>query len=175
MTPAERIVLVGLPGAGKSTAGRLAAARLGWSFVDLDEEIARSAGRSIAEIFADEGEEGFRRREHGATLALAEWPRLLLAPGSGWLLDSTNFPALGQGSVLVHLQVSPAVAAARLGPELALRPLLQGPNPGQRLEELWEARRTLYLQANHTVSVDLMSPEEVASYIVALASARNGD
>jgi shikimate kinase len=171
----QRIVLVGLPGAGKSTVGPLVAERLGWAFVDLDLEIERTAGRTVPEIFAHEGEEGFRRRERGATLAMAEWPGLVLAPGGGWLLDPTNLKALGAGTEVVHLQVSPAVAAVRLGPASARRPLLAGPSTVQRLEELWEARKSIYLQANHTLSVDLLSPDAAASYIVALASRGTGD
>lgn len=171
----QRIVLVGLPGAGKSTVGPLVAAALGWAFVDLDQEIERTAGRTVPEIFAAEGEAGFRRRERGATLAMAEWPGLVLAPGGGWLLDPSNLAALGAGTEVVHLQVSPAVAASRLGPAAAGRPLLAGPSTVQRLQELWEARRSTYLQANHTLSVDLLSPEETASYIVALASRGTGD
>jgi shikimate kinase len=171
----QRIVLVGLPGAGKSTVGPLVAHQLGWAFVDLDHEIERTAGRSVSEIFASEGEEGFRRRERGATLAMAEWPGLVLSPGGGWLLDPSNLRALGDGTEVVHLRVSPAVAAARLGPRAALRPLLAGPDTVQRLQELWEARESIYLQANHTLSVDLLSPEDAASYIVALASRGTGD
>jgi len=170
-----RIVLVGLPGAGKSTVGPLVAQQLQWAFVDLDHEIERTAGRAVAEIFATEGEEGFRRRERGATLAMAEWPGLVLAPGGGWLLDPSNLRALGEGTEVVHLQVSPAVAAARLGPQAAQRPLLAGSNTVQRLEELWRERESIYLQANHTLSVDLLSPEAAASYIVALASRGTGD
>lgn len=166
-----RIVLVGLPGAGKSTVGPLVAEALGWAFVDLDTEIQRSAGRSVPEIFAAEGEEGFRRRERGATLAMAEWDGLVLAPGGGWLLDPRNLEALGDRTLVVHLSVSPEVAAARIGPSGGSRPLLAGPDPLSRLRELAAAREAVYLQANHTVSVDLLAPDAVASYIVALATA----
>lgn len=174
MSAWQRIVLVGLPGAGKSTVGPLVARSLDWSFVDLDQEIERSAGRTVPEIFAAEGEAGFRRREREATLAMAEGPGLVLAPGGGWLLDPSNLRALGEGTEVVHLRVSPAIAAARLGPEAARRPLLAGSNTVQRLEELWRARESVYLQANHTLSVDLLSPEAAASYIVALASSGTG-
>ena len=174
MSAWQRIVLVGLPGAGKSTVGPLVARSLDWSFVDLDQEIERTAGRTVPEIFAAEGEAGFRRREREATLAMAERPGLVLAPGGGWLLDPSNLRALGEGTEVVHLRVSPAIAAARLGPEAARRPLLAGSNTVQRLEELWRARESVYLQANHTLSVDLLSPEAAASYIVALASSGTG-
>lgn len=165
-----RIVLVGLPGAGKSTVGPLVADALGWAFVDLDAEIVKTAGRPVPEIFVSEGEEGFRRRERGATLAMAGWEGLVLAPGGGWILDPRNLEALGAKTLVVHLHVSPEVAAARIGPSGASRPLLAGPDPVSRLHELAATREPVYLQANHTVSVDLLSPDAVASYIVALAT-----
>ena len=168
---APRIVLVGLPGSGKSTVGPLVAAALGWRFVDLDAEIVRAAGRSIAEIFADEGEPGFRERERAATLALKDSGPLLLAPGGGWILSPANREALGLESKIVYLEVSPAVAATRMGGAARTRPLLAGGNPASRLGELLRQRESAYLQANHTVSVDLLAPDEVAALIVALASA----
>lgn len=170
MARPARIVLVGLPGAGKSTVGPLVAQALGWAFVDLDREIELTAGRSVAEIFREEGEEGFRRREYGATLAMAGWEGLVLAPGGGWLLDPRNRAALGQGTMMVYLALPPEAAAARLGASAASRPLLAGADPVDRLRELLAAREAIYLQANHTVSVELMSPAEVADSIVALAT-----
>ena len=165
-----RIVLVGLPGAGKSTVGPLVARALGWAFLDLDEEIARLAGRSVPEIFRAEGEPGFRRREREATAAVADRAAVVLAPGGGWMLDPRNLEALGAGTLVVHLQVSPAVAAARIGPAAAVRPLLAGSDPAAAIENLRVVREAIYLQANHTVSVDSLSPGESATIIVALAS-----
>ncbi len=168
---ARRIVLVGLPGSGKSTVGPLVAAQLGWRFVDLDEEIVRAAGRIIPEIFAAEGEPAFRAREREATVALANFGPLVLAPGGGWMLNPLNREALGPETVVVYLEVSPEVAATRMGGSAGGRPLLSGVNPTARLQELLGERESVYMQANHTVSVDLLSPGEVAALIVALASA----
>jgi shikimate kinase len=168
---APRIVLVGLPGSGKSTVGPLVAAELGWSFVDLDAEIVRTAGRTIPEIFAAEGESGFRARERAATVALADYGPLVLAPGGGWILDPSNREALGSATKVVYLAVSPEVAATRMGGAAMGRPLLAGANPAPRLGELLAQRESSYLQANHTVSVNLLVPGEVAALIVALASA----
>lgn len=167
--PPERIVLVGLPGAGKSTAGALAAAQLGWEFVDLDAEIERKAGRSVAAIFASEGERGFRSRETDATKALQGRRRLVVAPGAGWVLDPLNRALLGAGTSLVYLRVSPVVAAHRLATAPGTRPLLRSADSEKSLRELLEVRESSYLQANHTFTVDSMSPAEIASLIVALA------
>lgn len=174
MSAPARIVLVGLPGAGKSSVGPLVAQRLGWRFVDLDEDIVRAAGRSIAEIFAAEGESGFRERERAATAALAGQGGLVIAPGGGWMMDPGNRAALGEGTMLVHLRVSPGVAVARLGSAISSRPLLKGSDPVSAIAALAAAREGTYLQANHTVSVDSLTPDAVASIIVALAAGGDG-
>ena len=168
---ATRIVLVGLPGAGKSTVGPLVAAALGWEFVDLDDEIVRLAGRTVAEIFSAEGEAGFRARERAATEALANRGPVVLSPGGGWALDPANRVALGEGASVVYLEVSPMVAAARMGGAASARPLLAGGDPRDRLTQLLAQREAFYLQANHTVSVDSLAPDQIAALIVALASA----
>jgi shikimate kinase len=176
-----RIVLVGLSGAGKSTAGREAVQRLrgavgdAWEFVDLDDAIERHAGRTIREIFATDGEEGFRRLEAEATAALASRGRLILATGGGWVESGAVADRFRAASTVVFLQVSPAVAAARLGSSGAGRPLLAGGETEKRLRELLERRESTYLQANHVVNVDSLTVAEVASYIVALATAETGD
>lgn len=171
----NKIVLVGLPGSGKSTVGALVATAMRWEFVDLDVEIAREAGMTIPEIFAAEGEEGFRSREHGVTERFRGRERVVIAPGGGWVLDPSNRDALGAGSLVVYLQIRPATAAARLADSAEPRPLLEGPEPLQRLKFLLAARESAYLQANHTVTVDSMSSAAVASLIVALASGGGGD
>lgn len=170
-----RIVLVGLPGAGKSTAGALAAERLGWEFVDLDVAIERGAGRTVPEIFREEGESGFRTRERAATVALRGRSRLVLAPGGGWVLEPANLSALGPGSMLVYLRVSPEVAAGRLSSATANRPLVEGADKAERLADLLRAREAFYVQANHTVTVDSLPADAVATLIVALASGGSAD
>ena len=176
----RRIVLVGLSGSGKSTVGALLAARLGWAFVDLDSLIEAEAGERISTIFAREGEEGFRAREHAATLAMAS--RLgengtpaVLAPGGGWVLDPRNLRALGGSVVSVYLRVSPDLAARRMGEAAEARPLIAGSGTGDQLRELLMRREAVYLQANHTVNVEAMTPLQVSDSIVALASIGSPD
>lgn len=174
--PPRLIVLVGLPGAGKSTVGRMVAERLGCAFVDLDRMIESEAGMPIAAIFASEGEEGFRARERAATrrIATREGP-LVLAPGGGWAEDPANLQSLGARALSVHLRVSVPVALARLAGSHEVRPLLGGPDPAFRLEELRRRREPAYLQSRHTISVDSLTPDEVATSIVAIASGSGGD
>lgn len=174
--PAPRgVVLLGLPGAGKSTVGALVAARLGWAFVDLDAVIEADVGASVAEIFAREGEAGFRAREHAATLSLVREMatgarRVVLSPGGGWVEDPANLTALGPEIVSVYLRVKPIIALGRLGDAAASRPLIAGRNSGEALGVILRRRESSYLQANHTVNTDSMTPGEVCDSIVALAS-----
>lgn len=165
------LVLLGLPGAGKSTVGPLVAAALGRRYVDLDAEIARRAGRSIAAIFAVEGEAAFRAMERAVTAELLTPGAvpLVLSPGGGWVEDPANRAWLGAGAVAVYLRVSPEVALRRMGEAVADRPLLAGADPAQALSRILARRESFYLQSPHTVSVDSMTPDAVASSIVALA------
>ena len=164
-------MLLGLPGAGKSTVGPLVALALGRAFVDLDLEIERREGRSVAAIFAAQGAGAFRALECALTVELLEkeGPPIVLAPGGGWVEDPAHRALLGAGAIAVYLRVSPAVAVARMGPATEARPLLAGGEPERKLREVLARRESLYMQSQHTVSVDSMTPGEVASSIVALA------
>jgi shikimate kinase len=169
------LVLVGLPGAGKSTVGPLVAARLGWRFVDLDQEIERSEARPVAEIFARDGEPAFRALEHEATQKLTGVAGLVLAPGGGWMLARRNLEVFEERAVTVYLRVSPAIAIDRLRAEVSTRPLLAGPDPLGALRGLLDAREAIYLQADHVLAVDSMAPDQVADTIVALATGSVAD
>lgn len=179
MMPApERIVLVGLSGAGKSTVGPLVAAQFAaagapdWGFVDLDAEIEAKAGRTIPEIFARQGEAAFRKLERAVSREVAASGRIVVATGGGWVELRDAVSEMLHRSIAVYLQITPEVAAARILAQGGGRPLVGGENPVEKLRLLLERREALYLQANHTVSVDSMSPTDVASYIVALATGR---
>ncbi len=170
MGRAAHLVLVGIPGAGKSTVGHELAARLQWPFVDLDEEIAAREGMSVREIFATRGEAHFRALEREATerLALAETPAVV-APGGGWITVSGLVDLLRPPARLIWLRVSPERALERLGPGLDTRPLLSGPDPLAALTAILKAREQFYLQADHTVSVEMMTPFDAVDDILALA------
>lgn len=181
MSLPRKIILVGLSGAGKSTAG-LTAARmlqarartedpaLWWDFEDIDREIERRTKRTVAEIFARQGEAAFRKLEVAVSAEYFARQNLILSTGGGWVHHEETVRQMREGAVMLYLRVSPAVAAARLAGSPELRPLLEGPDPTARLEELLARREALYLQADHTLSVDLLSVDEVATYIVALAT-----
>ena len=163
MRPA--LVLVGPPGAGKSTVGELVAAALGVAFRDTDADIEATAGKPIPEIFVDDGEPYFRTLEKRAVAtALAEFNGVLALGGGAVLTEETR--ALLSGHTVVYLSVELSAAVSRVGLG-AGRPLLTV-NPRATLKYLLDQRRPLYLEvATQTVVTDKRTPEEIADEIVA--------
>ena len=165
----ERIVLVGLPGAGKSTVGPILAVKLGWRFVDLDVEIENASGLQIAEIFLKHGEAGFREIERELTLRLASETRLILAPGGGWVLHN-SLP----GALMVWLRVDPEEAIVRMGEDASVRPLLQ-PDPLQKMKQLLAKREQYYEKADVSIDTNGKTPTAVALEIIATIKEENGN
>ncbi|GCB51092.1 shikimate kinase I [Streptomyces sp. NL15-2K] len=153
------VVLVGPMGVGKSTVGQLLAERLGVGYRDTDEDIVAEQGRTIAEIFVDEGEPAFRAIEKRAVhKALAEHHGVL-SLGGGAVLDPDT-RALLAGLRVVYLSMDVEEAVKRTGLNVA-RPLL-AVNPRKQWRELMEARRHLYEEvATAVVATDGRTPEEV--------------
>ncbi|MFF9454892.1 shikimate kinase [Streptomyces flaveolus] len=153
------VVLVGPMGVGKSTVGQLLAGRLGTAYRDTDEDIVSAQGRTIAEIFVDEGEPAFRALEKQAVrTALAEHDGVL-ALGGGAILDADTRGLLA-GRRVVYLSMDVEEAVKRTGLNAA-RPLL-AVNPRKQWRELMEARRHLYEEvATVVVATDGRTPEEV--------------
>jgi shikimate kinase len=170
----RHLVLVGLPGSGKSTVGRAVARRLGRQFLDFDVEIETREKLAVAEIFATKGESYFRELERAITLELRDHAGMVLAPGGGWIANPGCLEAIRQQSMMVYLEVEPELAVARMGRGLTKRPLLLRPNPVGEATNLLAARKELYLQSDHTVSTDLLTRNEVVDRIVALATAERG-
>lgn len=163
------LVLVGLPGSGKTTIGRAVAAELGRSFLDFDDEIERRAGVSVAEIFSSLGEAHFRNLERRLTDELRAVGNCVLAPGGGWVANPGCVAALRPPAMLVYLQLDPARALKRMAGDVVVRPLLRTHDPGAAITKLLHDREPLYLLADHTVKVDFMPPPKVIASIVALA------
>ncbi len=174
MPDRPHLILVGLPGAGKSTVGRQVASKIGRRFLDFDVEIERREHLSIAEIFATKGEAYFRALERALTEELITAPAMIVAPGGGWIANPGCFDLIRARSVMVYLEVRPERAIARMGQGVNRRPLLTRPDPTAEIKQLLEARKSLYLQANHTVSTDSMSRKEVVHRLVALATGGQG-
>ena len=162
-TTSPRVVLVGPPGAGKTTVGSELAVRLGVDFLDTDAEIERVSGRTIPEIFFDDGEDHFRVLEHDAVIAALDSHDGVLALGGGAILDERSRQALHSVPV-VFLDVSMAKAMPRVGITGA-RPLLVG-SPRARWKVLMDTRRPLYEEvAGLVLSTDDETPDRLATLI----------
>jgi shikimate kinase len=158
-----RVVLVGPMGAGKSTVGQLLAERWGVTARDTDQDVERIAGKPIAEIFVDDGEERFRELERQAvTSALAEHDGVL-AVGGGAVLDESTREQLAEHTV-VFLQVGLSDAVKRVGMGTG-RPLLLG-NVRARVKALLDERLPIYTSvADVVVDTDGRTPDEVTVLI----------
>lgn len=165
------LILVGLPGSGKTAVARAVGEKLGRQVLDFDAEISRREGCSIAEIFGSKGEAHFRKLEHSLTEELRETGGMVLSPGAGWIANPGCLDLLKPPARLVYLKVKPEIALARMGAAAAERPLLRRPDPVGEIRKLLEARENLYVQSDHTVSTDKMTLEKVVDDIVALARA----
>ncbi|HEY8238625.1 MAG TPA: 3-dehydroquinate synthase [Candidatus Limnocylindrales bacterium] len=156
------LVVVGLPGSGKTAVGRRVAARHAAAFIDLDEEIERQAGRRIPEVFEAEGEAGFRRREREVIEALGavdDGPRLarVIAPGGGGIVDPHNRWRLFRGRRICWLDVRTEVLAQRLRRSPNVRPLIVGRDPMGALRDLMAARGRFYSAATRVIGVAEMA------------------
>ena len=157
------IVLIGFMGTGKTTVGRELAALTGLPFVDLDLEISRQQGMAIPEIFAVEGEEGFRKHESAALRRLADIPPCVLATGGGIVTCEENWPLLHRLGRIVYLRTRWATLQARLADPTG-RPLADG-RDWSEVKSLWEGRLCMYERADLAIDTDGMSPSAVAEAI----------
>ncbi|HEU4993678.1 MAG TPA: shikimate kinase [Gemmatimonadaceae bacterium] len=161
------IVLVGLPGAGKSTVGAMLAQKLVRTFLDFDLEIERREGMPISQIFGERGEAGFRELERKLTEELREFGNMVLSPGGGWITDPTVVGLIRPPAKLVYLRVRPETALQRLGGSSGDRPLLNRPDPMAELNKLFQARQHLYQSADLEIGTELLKPEQVTEEIAA--------
>jgi shikimate kinase len=159
------LYLVGMMGSGKSTAGRHLAEQLGYRFLDADSSIEQVAGRSIPELFASDGEAGFRDLEAAVLNQIASWHSLVVATGGGVVTRPENWGQMQQG-VVIWLDAPDALLLERLSADPTPRPLMQSEDPAQRLAELMGQRRPLYAQADLHIVQDGRPPDQVAEQIL---------
>jgi shikimate kinase len=166
------VILVGLPGCGKTTVGRAVAERLNRPFLDLDEEIERREGESIGRIFGERGEAYFRQLERKLTEELRECGGMIVSPGGGWVANPGLMALLRPPGRLVYLRVRPETALERLGANRSLRPLLSRPDPLAELKRLHVARRVGYESADWVVDTELHGLQRVIDEVAGLVLAR---
>jgi shikimate kinase len=163
------IFITGMTGAGKTAVGEKLAGRLGVPFVDADREIERATGKTIAEIFAAEGEAEFRDCEAVALSVAADLEDAVIALGAGALMDDQNFELVQESGKLVYLRADVDVLTKRLA-HAADRPLLSDARtPAQRkkrLQELLSYREPRYLTADVVMDVDTQTPDEIVALLL---------
>ena len=166
------IILIGFSTTGKSVVGREVARRLGWDFLDTDEQIVSRAGKGILQIFAEDGEPRFRKWE-SEVLAEACWrERVVVATGGGAIVDPHNRDLMFRTGVVICLEAKPEtiyerlLAAVKNSGDAAVRPLLAGDDPLARIRSLKESRQPYYALADWTVNTDYLTIEEVCDEVV---------
>jgi shikimate kinase len=172
------VALVGLPGAGKSTVGRALATSLGCGFVDFDERLARDSGRTIAQLFAEQGESVFRNMEALLTDELLAAPPAIWAPGGGWLTAPGVRERIAGRVRMMHLQVSPSTALARVRTDATIRPLLAGPDAAAVIDRLARERAAAWAAADLVLDTEAMDLQQVVDrareWVLAAAAIRDG-
>ena len=172
----RHVILVGLPGAGKTTVGQLVARELGTPFVDVDGLIEERLGMPVAQVFSQHGERTFRHHERAAVeeLVAREAPHVI-APGGGWAAQAGSLESVAGRALTVHLETTPATAAVRAQND-TVRPLL-GPDLSgyeARLTELYRERERHYSACDAVVTTDWRTPAEVAGQVAELARSPGG-
>jgi shikimate kinase len=169
----KHVVLIGLPGAGKSTVGRLVAERLHAGLVDIDSILMRKEGKPITMIFAEQGEQAFREMERKEVDAALSNEPAVIVPGGGWAAQPGNLDAARSRGYFVYLKARAELAAGRAEPS-GTRPVLMGDDPVARMRELFKERDPFYARADATVQTEAKSAETVAGEIVKLAQTSAG-
>jgi shikimate kinase len=165
------LFLIGYRGSGKTTVAEVLARRLGWPWVDADAELEQRAGKTIKQIFAEEGERTFRDLESAVVADLARRDRHVIALGGGAILREENRKALAGRGTMIWLQASPEALLARINSDAttaARRPNLTGQGGLDEIRTLLAERTPLYAAcADLTIDAETKSPAEIADQIIA--------
>ncbi len=163
------VFLVGLPGSGKTTVGKLLSASMGLPFIDLDDIIVESEGRSIKSIFEENGEDYFRSVERACLSSLIESHKAaIVSTGGGTPCFFDNTEKMNLAGTTCYLQTSWEVLASRVSPEQSIRPLFKGLSESaieEQLTERFSWRLPYYLQASIIVNTDQRQAAEISREI----------
>ncbi len=164
-----RIILIGYMGAGKTTLGKALAQNTGMRFVDLDWYIEERWHKTIADIFAESGEEGFRDIERRMLHEVAEFEDVIISCGGGTPCFFDNMDYLNQQGETIYLKARPEVLRAHLLMGKSVRPLIQGKSPEELVDFIKEAlvkRGPFYERAKHILELEVIEREEQIDYYV---------
>jgi shikimate kinase len=163
----SNIALIGFMGTGKSAVGKALAEKLGREFVEMDSLIEEMAGKSIPEIFEQDSEIAFREMEIEVTKKIAQKAGQVIACGGGMVLNKINTDRLRETSRMVYLKASPKNILERTAGDENERPLLNVPDPVERIRELLDFRRPFYERAaDITIDTSRLSIEKTADLII---------
>ena len=163
----SNIALIGFMGTGKSAVGKALAEKLDREFVEMDSLIEKIAGKSIPEIFQQDGEIAFREMEIEVTKKIAQKTGQVIACGGGMVLNKINTDRLRETSRMVYLKVSPRKILERTASDNNERPLLDVPDPAQRVRELLDFRKPFYQRsADIMIDTSRLSIDKVADLII---------
>ena len=169
----RHILLIGLPGSGKTTIGRLVAERLGAGFIDSDLIVVRKMQMPIARIFAIHGEGKFREMEKETMAQALAGPPSVLSPGGGWAAQPDQLESARQNSFVVYVKTMAMTASKRATTENT-RPILAGQDPAEEMRNLLKEREPFYRMADAEIKNDMKTPEAAADEIVALVKEKAG-
>lgn len=169
----RHILLVGLPGAGKTTLGKLVADELGARFVDSDQILVRKMQMPVTRIIGELGERKFRELEGEVMDGLLAGSPSVISPGGGWVAQPGRLEQARAASLIIYIRVMVLTAANRVGSDTS-RPLLMTEDPVARIRTLLLERERFYQQADAEIKNDTKTPEEAAREIVALARGQAG-
>jgi len=159
------LALIGFMGTGKSSVGRLVAEQLRFDFLDTDHEIETRSGKTISDIFAQNGEPAFRALEAQLVAELAIRQQTVIATGGGLPTNPANLQSLKQHALLVCLWASPEKIFERVR-EQTHRPLLHDPDPLAKIRALLATREPFYRQADVLLNCEFRSIREVAQQVI---------
>jgi shikimate kinase len=169
----RHIVLVGLPGSGKSTVGKLVADALSTFVIDIDALLVREMGMPVSQIFGMVGEARFRQMERDAVAAAQARDPCVIVPGGGWAAQPGQLETVRPASLVIYLKCFPATAIKR-SQQGEARPLLAGGDPDQKMRALLEEREPFYRLADHQIDAERPPAEAVAAEVMNLARQHGG-
>ncbi len=161
----KNIVLTGFMGTGKTEVGRELSNILGWKLVDVDDEIVKSKGMSINELFSAFGEPAFRDIETEAIKKMSVYKSVIISTGGGAVLRQENMDVLRKNGIIVCLTASPEIILERTG-NSDERPLLRAENPLEKIRELLDFRKPFYEKADIVIETENRTPRQIAGDII---------